>query len=132
MIVRRNNVTTSRRPVPSDLRFSPRHAALIRESWWLVVVAAVAFLTLILATYQKTDAGWSFSGAGTPIQNKGGVAGAWIADLLLYLFGVSAWWRSEEHTSELQSHVNLVCRLLLEKKKKEKKGEEIKKKKKVT
>src|SRR5690242_21409202 len=26
-------------------------------------------------------------------------------------------WRSEEHTSELQSHVNLVCRLLLEKKK---------------
>src|SRR5713101_9295892 len=35
----------------------------------------------------------------------------------------SAWtWfrrcRSEEHTSELQSHVNLVCRLLLEKKKK--------------
>src|SRR5690242_20862662 len=31
-------------------------------------------------------------------------------------FGVPA--RSEEHTSELQSHVNLVCRLLLEKKKK--------------
>src|SRR5690242_21060965 len=29
--------------------------------------------------------------------------------------------RSEEHTSELQSHVNLVCRLLLEKKKKTKK-----------
>src|SRR6267142_7010032 len=36
---------------------------------------------------------------------------------------VDTWWqtetggRSEEHTSELQSHVNLVCRLLLEKKK---------------
>src|SRR5260370_34528574 len=29
--------------------------------------------------------------------------------------------RSEEHTSELQSHLNLVCRLLLEKKKKNKK-----------
>src|SRR5260370_17890457 len=28
--------------------------------------------------------------------------------------------RSEEHTSELQSHLNLVCRLLLEKKKKHK------------
>src|SRR5260370_41314337 len=27
--------------------------------------------------------------------------------------------RSEEHTSELQSHLNIVCRLLLEKKKKE-------------
>src|SRR5260370_26674432 len=29
--------------------------------------------------------------------------------------------RSEEHTSELQSHLNLVCRLLLEKKKNSKK-----------
>src|SRR5438034_6217740 len=28
------------------------------------------------------------------------------------------WKRSEEHTSELQSHSDLVCRLLLEKKKK--------------
>src|SRR5438477_2410134 len=32
--------------------------------------------------------------------------------------GSAARARSEEHTSELQSHVNLVCRLLLEKKKK--------------
>src|SRR5690554_7635989 len=30
-------------------------------------------------------------------------------------------WRSEEHTSELQSRPHLVCRLLLEKKKKKKK-----------
>src|SRR5260370_18615510 len=30
--------------------------------------------------------------------------------------------RSEEHTSELQSHLNLVCRLLLEKKKKQEHG----------
>src|SRR2546425_13143723 len=29
------------------------------------------------------------------------------------------WWRSEEHTSELQSLAYLVCRLLLEKKKNE-------------
>src|SRR5260370_10138157 len=36
----------------------------------------------------------------------GGVAAAWYCP------------RSEEHTSELQSHLNLVCRLLLEKKKK--------------
>src|SRR2546430_10852319 len=32
--------------------------------------------------------------------------------------------RSEEHTSELQSQSNLVCRLLLEKKKKTKKSDE--------
>src|SRR5438105_9156723 len=34
--------------------------------------------------------------------------------------------RSEEHTSELQSRVDLVCRLLLEKKKKRKKRHKIK------
>src|SRR5260370_11099377 len=34
----------------------------------------------------------------------------------LILRGLFAAERSEEHTSELQSHLNLVCRLLLEKK----------------
>src|SRR5260370_13986601 len=33
--------------------------------------------------------------------------------------------RSEEHTSELQSHLNLVCRLLLEKKKRTLQVEEV-------
>src|SRR5690242_21328992 len=42
-----------------------------------------------------------------------GTAGRVRVDGLL-----AAMQRSEEHTSELQSHVNLVCRLLLEKKKK--------------
>src|SRR5438477_9398602 len=39
--------------------------------------------------------------------------------------------RSEEHTSELQSHVNLVCRLLLEKKKKKKKTKTLEKTEKI-
>src|SRR5690242_20067193 len=43
---------------------------------------------------------------------RGQVLGAIVAPLTA-LLGL----RSEEHTSELQSHVNLVCRLLLEKKK---------------
>src|SRR5688572_31475445 len=38
-------------------------------------------------------------------------------------------YRSEEHTSELQSQSNLVCRLLLEKKKKKKKKKKITKRK---
>src|SRR2546426_3412409 len=36
-----------------------------------------------------------------------------------------SWRRSEEHTSELQSPCNLVCRLLLEKKKKHKKRQSL-------
>src|SRR5690242_20950263 len=39
-----------------------------------------------------------------------------VGDFLIQAGAIST--RSEEHTSELQSHVNLVCRLLLEKKKK--------------
>src|SRR5438034_1408780 len=38
-----------------------------------------------------------------------------VISFLSSLFG----WRSEEHTSELQSHSDLVCRLLLEKKKRD-------------
>src|SRR2546422_4226859 len=40
--------------------------------------------------------------------------------------------RSEEHTSELQSRLHLVCRLLLEKKKKKKKKEKILQRKRKT
>ena len=76
-------------PAPS---LSPRFARLVRESWWLLVVAAFLWLALILSTYAKTDPGWSFSGVGAPIANRGGLVGAWLADLLLYLFGISAWW----------------------------------------
>src|SRR5260370_20473343 len=39
-------------------------------------------------------------------------------ETLVQAFEYLAKSRSEEHTSELQSHLNLVCRLLLEKKKK--------------
>src|SRR5688572_31738847 len=41
-----------------------------------------------------------------------------LGNTLTYVLGIG---RSEEHTSELQSQSNLVCRLLLEKKKKKKK-----------
>src|SRR5260370_13176596 len=47
-------------------------------------------------------------------------ATAQIRNLCLELVQILPAARSEEHTSELQSHLNLVCRLLLEKKKKTK------------
>src|SRR5438034_6036659 len=47
---------------------------------------------------------------GTPVRCAEGVGDA----------GLREFARSEEHTSELQSHSDLVCRLLLEKKKIEK------------
>src|SRR2546426_8809753 len=50
---------------------------------------------------------------------RGEVSPAVVADLLLgQAHAFPRDYRSEEHTSELQSPCNLVCRLLLEKKKK--------------
>jgi DNA segregation ATPase FtsK/SpoIIIE, S-DNA-T family len=77
---------------PAESSLPPRFARLLHESWWLLIVVALIYLALVLATYHRSDAGWSFSGSGAPLQNKGGVVGAWVADLLLYLFGLSAWW----------------------------------------
>jgi S-DNA-T family DNA segregation ATPase FtsK/SpoIIIE len=67
-------------------------ASRLREAKWLALVAVAAYLALILGTYDRADPGWSHSAAVDRIHNAGGHAGAWLADLLLYLFGVSAWW----------------------------------------
>src|SRR5947207_12533668 len=88
----KQNGNTRRRANEPARELSPRIARLLRESWWLLVVAALLYLALTLITYTKTDPGWSFSGVGGGIANRGGVVGAWLSDLLLYLFGLSAWW----------------------------------------
>src|SRR5438034_5190285 len=43
--------------------------------------------------------------------------GAMFGTIMAFNVWMRIWPRSEEHTSELQSHSDLVCRLLLEKKK---------------
>ena len=69
-----------------------RLTRLLRESRWLACIAAAVYLVLILATYQRTDPAWSHSAAGAIARNAGGRIGALGADVLLYLFGLSAWW----------------------------------------
>src|SRR5260370_15332208 len=59
--------------------------------------------TTLFRSERKTRSGLRVSAAGVPC---------------LTLTAAEEARRSEEHTSELQSHLNLVCRLLLEKKKK--------------
>jgi S-DNA-T family DNA segregation ATPase FtsK/SpoIIIE len=50
------------------------------------------YIGLILFGYSKADPGWSHAAQVERIANPGGRVGAWMADLLLYLFGLSAWW----------------------------------------
>ena len=65
---------------------------MLREAGWIVFLGIALYLALILATYSPDDPGWSFSGRGNPILNKGGAVGAWLSDLLLFVCGLSAWW----------------------------------------
>ncbi|MBC7944326.1 MAG: DNA translocase FtsK 4TM domain-containing protein [Burkholderiales bacterium] len=76
----------SREPLP------PKLAALVREAKWLVLVAAALYLLLVLMTYDKTDPAWSHDVGSSDVQNAGGVVGAWLADVMLYIFGLSAYW----------------------------------------
>ena len=80
----------NRAAAPSPL--PEKIGALLQESRWLGVGAVALFLIMALWGFRKDDPGWSHAvGAGSP-QNPAGRAGAWIADLMLYLFGLSAWW----------------------------------------
>ncbi|MFZ5509250.1 MAG: DNA translocase FtsK [Pseudomonadota bacterium] len=67
-------------------------ASLLQEARWLVLAAAALYIGLILFGYDKADPGWSHAAQVARVANPGGRFGAWVADLLLYLFGVSAWW----------------------------------------
>lgn len=77
---------SDRNPLP------PRIAALLRESSWIAMLGVALYLILILYGYDRADPGWSNSINSGQIHNAGGRVGAWLADLLLYVFGVSAWW----------------------------------------
>ncbi len=64
-----------------------RFQRAIRESAFVLLVPMAAYLFLALLTFHAGDPGWSHAGSVIRIENWGGRAGAWIADLLLYLFG---------------------------------------------
>lgn len=70
----------------------PRTSRLLREAVSLVLSGIALYLALILISFDRTDPGWSHSGALRQVSNAGGNAGAWLADLMLYFFGISAWW----------------------------------------
>ena len=74
----------------------------LREGGLIVLGAIARYLLIALLSYAPTDPGWSRSGTGAGGANVGGVAGAWGADVVLFLFvylaycvpvmvGYSAW-----------------------------------------
>lgn len=85
MLFRSANRTPSQ-PLPEKI------GVLLREACWLLLAAMGVFLAMILFGYSKADPGWSHAVGNAVVTNPGGRFGANLADLLLHLFGLSAWW----------------------------------------
>lgn len=83
---RRNSAPRVTAPLPNRL------IVLLTEARWIVFAALCAYLALVLLSFNKLDPGWSHASSVNHIANWGGRVGAWVADLLLFIFGMSAWW----------------------------------------
>ncbi len=80
-----------RRSSTPSFALPERAAQLVREARWLALTALALFVFLVLFTYSPTDPGWSHAVVAQHVRNAGGRVGAWVADLLLYLFGRSSY-----------------------------------------
>jgi len=60
---------------------------ILREGVLIGLMLACAYIALALMTYSSHDPGWSRTGDGGPIENAGGPAGAWLADVFFSFFG---------------------------------------------
>lgn len=60
----------------------------LQEVGMLLSFALATYLFVSMFSYDFNDPAWSHSGTNQGIENFGGLAGAWLADLIFYLFGV--------------------------------------------
>jgi S-DNA-T family DNA segregation ATPase FtsK/SpoIIIE len=63
----------------------------LRESGAIAIAVLALVLMVALGSFDARDPGFSFTGAGAGVHNRIGSFGAWIADLLYFLFGRPAW-----------------------------------------
>ena len=75
-----------RQPLPNRL------VRLLSEARWMALAVVFLYFVMILLTYNKGDPGWSHEVEVVKVANLGGRWGAYLADLLLFIFGFSAWW----------------------------------------
>lgn len=72
--------------------FPTRVASFINDSIAILLFAVAIMLALALVSHSLSDSCWSKSIDSAVVYNMLGVAGAYLSDVLLYIFGYSAWW----------------------------------------
>jgi DNA segregation ATPase FtsK/SpoIIIE, S-DNA-T family len=68
-------------------RFTSAVSRGLRESAIIALAIVALVLFMALATYSPEDPGFSFTGGSGAVHNRIGVIGAWVADVLFFLFG---------------------------------------------
>ena len=69
-----------------------RMSRLFTEIRWILQVALCVFLVMALVSYSRHDPSWTHAAQVDRIANWAGRVGAWTSDILLLLFGLSAYW----------------------------------------
>ncbi|WP_296650544.1 DNA translocase FtsK [Paraburkholderia sp.] len=69
-----------------------RMSRLLTEIRWILQVALGVFLLMALISYNRRDPSWTHATHVDHIANWAGRVGAWTSDILLLLFGLSAYW----------------------------------------
>ena len=59
----------------------------LREGALIGLIALCIYLVLALFSFDPADPGWSYTGGNETVNNLVGTSGAWIADLMLFVFG---------------------------------------------
>jgi S-DNA-T family DNA segregation ATPase FtsK/SpoIIIE len=67
--------------------FALHLSRLVREAAMWTLLCVSLYLILALISYDPDDPGWSYTGISESVDNAAGPAGAWFADVLLFLFG---------------------------------------------
>ncbi|MGY8813314.1 MAG: DNA translocase FtsK 4TM domain-containing protein, partial [Gammaproteobacteria bacterium] len=72
------------------MKFVPTSNKVVRnakEISFIFLAMIAIYLVIALFTFHPADSGWSQAASTDVVHNSGGIVGAWISDLLLYLFG---------------------------------------------
>jgi DNA segregation ATPase FtsK/SpoIIIE, S-DNA-T family len=103
-------------------RFTSAVSRGLRESAIIAIGIVAIVLLMALGTYSPDDPGFSFTGSAAPVHNRIGVVGAWLADVLFFLFGrpaflfplmlgLAGWGMQRRIRAESTSRANTAVRI---------------------
>ena len=79
------------RDTPAGSEGDDRFGRLLSEAGWIVGAVVAVALFAVFATFSTDDPAFTHTAGAAGVRNMGGRLGAWVADIALLLFGLSAY-----------------------------------------